>query len=70
MLGENFTLIVDSSEYSTMTSCFVYTLDYELNDYQHVLLFFYSLYNNNITDEAVGSLVELLETLKDLKKLK
>ena len=31
--------------------------------------YFYSLWNNDITDEAVDSLVELLKTHKNLKKL-
>ena len=32
--------------------------------------YFYSLWENNITDEAVDSLVELLKTHKNLKHLK
>ena len=31
--------------------------------------YFYSLYSNNITDEAVDSLVELLKTHKHVKTL-
>ena len=32
--------------------------------------YFYSLFNNSITDEAVDSLVELLKTHKNLEHLK
>ena len=55
-----------------VTSCTVLHSKFEvmITRMCFVLLFFYSLWNNDITDDAVDSLMELLKTLKDLKELK
>ena len=53
-----------------VTSCIVLHSKFEvmITRMCFVLLFFYSLRRNHITDDAVDSLMELLKTMKDLKE--
>ena len=54
-----------------VTSCIVLHSKFEVMITRtcFVLLFFYSLWDNDITDDAVDSLMELLKTMKDLRTL-
>ena len=54
-----------------VTSCIVLHSKFEvmITRMCFFFVFFYSLWDNDITDDAVDSVMELLKTMKDLKKL-